>query len=185
MTGVVKQIISLVALCTLSWAATIASGSGQLVPVSREQVAGAIQAAGFDASAIQLQLLSNVTSPAGTTLHVAKISRESAGTALAELHCPARQCLPFYVLVHDTRIAEGAAVPFRQQGVSRSAPARPLLERGRTITLMIERSDFRIVLPVISLESGMQGQIIRVTSPDHKRVYRAEIVNKTTVRSAL
>jgi hypothetical protein len=31
----------------------------------------------------------------------------------------------------------------------------------------------------------MQGQIIRVTSPDHKRVYRAEIVNKTTVRSAL
>jgi hypothetical protein len=181
----VRQIISLAALCTLTCAATVATGPGEPVTVSREQVAGAIQEAGIHASVAELEVLAKVSSRTGVKLHVARIIRESAGTALAELHCQARQCLPFYVLVHNARIAEGAAAPFRPATGSRSAAAHPLLERGKAVTLLIESADLRIALPVISLESGAQGEVIRVASPDHKRVYRAEIVDKTTVRSAL
>lgn len=180
----IRQGISLVALCTVACFAA-SPGSGQRAAVSREQIANALQSAGFDTTATQLQLLSTVTSMAGARLRVAKVKTESAGTALAELNCEERRCLPFYVLVHDTDFTKDEAIAALR--VTRGCPAKehPLLPRGKPVTLLIENANLRIVLPAISLEGGMQGQIIKVTSPDRKRVYRAEVVNNTTVRSTL
>jgi hypothetical protein len=50
--------------------------------------------------------------------------------------------------------------------------------------LLIEGANSRIVLPVVSLEGGLKGEVIKVASPDRKRIYRAEIMSNTTVRSS-
>ena len=175
--------IWLALLCAGAFAAPVMPSGSERVAVSREQIAGAMQSAGIDATADQLQLLSNVTSLAGARLRVARVKRQAGDTALAELNCQERQCLPFYVLVHDAHIADGGAIAAPPS--SKPAETHPLIRRGSAMTLLIENADFRIVLPVVSLESGAQGQVITVTSPDRKRTYRAEIVNGTTVRSAL
>ena len=180
----IMQGISLVALCTAACAATIAPATGERVAVSREQIAGAMQAAGFETTVAQLQLLSNVTALAGAAIRVAKVKTESAGTALAELHCKKKQCLPFYVLVHDGNFAKDVAI-IADRASTGTPTAHPLIERGKPVTLLIENADLRIVLPAVSLEGGMQGQIIKVASPDRKRIYRAEVVSGTTVRSTL
>jgi Chaperone for flagella basal body P-ring formation len=185
LTRSIRQSIGLVVLCAVACAATVTPASSQRTMVSREQIADAMQSAGFDTSASQLQLLSNVTSLLGATLRVAKVTRESADTALAELNCQKRRCLPFYVLVHDADFASSTAItPVHTSGCN-PAETHPLIGRGKSVTLIITTADLRIVLPAISLEGGKQGQVIRVTSPDRKRTYRAEVVNSTTVRSTL
>lgn len=181
----VRSIVVLVALCAVACAATITPSSSPRATVSREQIATAMRLAGFDASAAQLQLLSNITSFEGATLRVAKVTRESADTVLAELNCQKRQCLPFYVLVHDADIAGSAAVTVPRLLGGNSAEAHPLIGRGQAVTLIIATKSLRIVLPAISLEAGMQGQVIKVASPDRKRIYRGEVVSSTTVRSTL
>ncbi len=185
LTRTIRQSIGLVTLCAVACAATITATNSQRTVVSREQIADAMRSAGYDTSASQLQLLSNVTSLAGTTIRVAKVTRESADTVLAELNCGKRQCLPFYVLVHDADIACSAVEPFPRTAGGNSSEAHPLISRGKAVTLIITTEDLRIVLPAVSMESGMQGQIIKVASPDRKRIYRAEVISRTTVRSTL
>lgn len=184
LTRSIRQSISLMALCTVACAATVTATSSQRTMVSRQQIADAMQSAGFDTSAAQLQLLSNVTTFAGATLRVAKITRESADTVLAELSCHRRECLPFYVLVHDENLVKDGTIAARPAPAS-APKMHPLIERGKPVTLLIENTNSRIVLPAVSAEAGMQGQIIKVTSPDRKRIYRAEVVSSTTVRSTL
>lgn len=181
----IRHVISLVALCTAACAATVATADSGRVAVSREQIADAMQSAGLTAAPAQLQLLSNVTSLPGAKLRVAKVTKQSSETALAELSCAARRCLPFYVLVHDTQLEHNHAAFPRSSTNGTSAAVRPLIVRGTPVTLLMEGANSRIILPVVSLEGGRQGEIIKVASPDRKRTYRAEIVSNTTVRSTL
>ncbi|HTR27105.1 MAG TPA: flagella basal body P-ring formation protein FlgA [Terriglobales bacterium] len=177
---VIRQMVAVAALSAFAGGAPVAQSDR--VTVSREQVAHAMQAAGFETTADQLEFLSNVTSTAGARLRVAKVTTQSADTALARLNCPARECLPFYVLVHDSQVA---ATPSRSAHASdgEKAKEQPLVKRGKSVTLLIENTDLRIVLPAISLEAGTRGQVIKVTSPDHKRNYRAEVLSEKLVRS--
>jgi len=176
----IRQIVVLAVLAALACGAPVTQS--HRVAVSREQVAHAMQAAGFETTADHLQLLANVTSIPGASLRVAKVSTQSPGTALAQLNCPARECLPFYVLVQDAQIAAAPSMTVRVSNREK-AQAHPLIKRGKPVTLLIENSDLRIVLPVISLEPGAQGQVIKVSSPDRKRNYKAEVMSATLVRS--
>jgi len=180
-----RQAIVMFVLCSIACAAATPQAFTERIPVSREQVAEAMQSAGFATTAEQLQLLSNVTLAAGTSLHIAKVTRESPSTVLAEVSCHAKQCLPFYVIVHGATSPDGLAtfVPPKSTGIS--AVIHPLVERGKPVRLVLESDHCRIVVPAVSLESGMPGQIISVISHDRKRVFRAEIVSGTLVRSAL
>jgi len=177
----IREMIAVAALSAAASAATVAPIRDRVV-VSREQIADAMQAAGFETTTDQLQLLSTVTLNAGASLRVAKVTTQSAGTALAQLNCPARQCLPFYVLVHDAQVASSPMQVARSLA-GNSLQARPLLKRGKPVTLVMENANLRIVLPAISLQSGARGQTIKVSSPDHKRNYKAEVVSETLVRS--
>ena len=176
----IRQIVVLAALTALASGAPVRQSDR--VAVSREQVADAMQAAGFEITADHLQLLTDVTSIPGASLRVAKVTTQSPGTALAQLNCTARGCLPFYVLVHDAQIAAASSVTVRVSNREK-AQSHPLIKRGKRVTLLIEDSDLRIVLPAISLEPGAQGQVIKVSSPDRKRNYKAEVMSATLVRS--
>ena len=181
----VRQFIPMVVLCTVACAAPITPVTSERIKVSRERIVEAMQAAGFETSPAQLELLSNVTSTSGASLRVAKVRQESAGTMLAQLNCQERQCLPFYVLVHGAYIENNTVTTASRTASGNRTEARPLIARGKPLTLIIETTSLRIVLPAVSMEGGIQGQVIRVSSPDHKQVYRAEVVSDTTVRGTL
>lgn len=187
--GSVRQITWVAVLC----ASAITCASAQTNPartlVSPEQAAAAMRAAGFDTSADKLQMLSAVTTNPDATLRVVKVVTASSGKVLAELACnESSGCLPFYVLAAESTPA-AVAMPreiHNNPTVKVSATrTQPLVVRGQPVTLIIESTDLRITLPAICLEGGLPGQTIRVASPDRKRIYHAEIVNKATVRSTL
>ena len=185
-----RQVVWLTALCLVAHVGTSAQTSTARIPVSSEQVADAMRSAGVETSADQVQVLANVTTTPGATLRVAKKMKESSSAVLAELVCrEPRQCLPFYALIHSDSAATAVtkSTEARQHLISakNGVEAHPLVGRGQPVTLIIEHADFRIVLSAICLEVGIHGQIIRVASPDRKRVYSAEVVSNKIVRSTL
>ncbi|MGB9195766.1 MAG: flagella basal body P-ring formation protein FlgA [Terriglobales bacterium] len=184
MIRVIRQLIVLLALCAVVCAATAAPVDHGRVAVSRDQLASTLRSGGYDVNPAQLQLLSNVSSRAGVTPHLTKVVEESRGNALAEFNCPPRECLPFYVLLHDVHMA-ARVPPALDRGTAATAETRPLIARGKPVILLLEGSDCRITVPAISLERGTRGQVIKVTSLDHKRIFQAEVVSGTTVRSTL
>lgn len=179
----VGQVACLLALGSLGCLGKSAQELSERVPVSREQVAQAMQSAGIETTPDQVQVLTNVTTSSGATLRVSKV-KESADGILAELACgKPRQCLPFYAMVHSDAAAVAKLPVVPSPGTT--PKESPLIARGQSVTLVIQHADFRIVLPAICLESGIQGQTIRVASPDRKRIYTAEVVSNKIVRSTL
>ena len=185
MIHLIRRFFPVLALSAAACAATVAPVTSPRVSVSLDQIATALVSEGLEVNSTQLQLLSNVTSIAGATVHLTKLNQESAGTILAEFGCRRRQCLPFYVLMHDVHTNNKIRKSIDQTAAGKSPVTNPLIRRGKPVTLMLEGSNCRITVPAISLEHGMQGQVIRVASLDHKRTFHAEVINETTVRSTL
>lgn len=188
--GSFRRLVWLAALCMFSYAGTGVQESSGRTAVSREQVADAMQSAGIEARADQVQVLAHVTASPGATLRVARKVRKSSNSVLAELVCgQPRECLPFYALIHYntdptpvTKLTESSPSPVSARS---EVKRHPLVGRGQPVTLIIENADFRIVLSAICLEAGLHGQTIRVASPDRKRFYTAEVVSNKIVRSTL
>jgi hypothetical protein len=172
-------------LCAYALAAPIPQATTERITVSREKVAEAMQSAGFATTAGCLQLLSTVKVPANASLHLSKVTRRPDGVVFAELTCQAKQCLPFYVLIHDAPSLERLTPRTPQSDNSISRAIHPLVDRGKPLRLLLEGDHCRIVVPAVSLESGMPGEIISVISQDRKRIFHAEIVSGTLVRGVL
>jgi hypothetical protein len=176
-------LLALLCVCILSYAN---AQTHARVPISRELVAEAVRSAGTEIAPEQVQLLSNVTVRAGATLRVAKVVAAPSGKLLAKVACKdPRECLPFYVLIDASKDGLRGANNPQLKNLLGKPKERPLVARGQPVTLIIDRTDSRITLSVICLEGGMPGQTIRVASPDRRRIYTAEVVNGTLVRSAL
>lgn len=185
MLGRVKQIAPWVLL----WVCILPYANAQTlarIAVSQELVADTFRAAGTEIAPAQVHLLAAVTARAGATLRVAKVVAAPGGKLLAKLACrSSRECLPFYVLLDASNDGESGASNPQLKSLPGKPTEQPLVARGQPVTLIIDRTDSRISLSVICLEGGVHGQTIRVASPDRKRIYTAEIVSSTMVRSAL
>jgi BMFP domain-containing protein YqiC len=168
--------------------ASVATAAGQAraaerVAISAQQIADAMAATGATVRAAQVKFISQVSaSTEGSRLEVVSVKNHDA-QATVKLRCRNRQeCLPFYVLVEDVGPTPPVFIPVKEatrQG-TRQAPgaALPLamVRGGDRATLVLESSDLRISLPVICLQSGGQGQKVRVSSPDHKQFFEGEVV---------
>jgi len=169
---------------------------GQNTPrtsISQERVAQAITAAGFNVLPDQVEFLSNAkATTAGAALQVVSATPASNGTARVALRCQNhRECLPFYVLLHGLKPihAGGSHAPIQLASLKDQAegsllPAQ-LVRGGDHATLILETADSRVSMPVICLQSGFRGQIIRVRSNDGKRLYRAEVVTGNLLKGSL
>jgi flagella basal body P-ring formation protein FlgA len=58
------------------------------------------------------------------------------------------------------------------------------MRAGTHATMLMDDDRSHIQIAVISLENGIAGHSIRVTSPDHKQVYVAEVVNASLLRKS-
>jgi hypothetical protein len=162
--------------------------------LTADQVAQSVSKGGIEVTGDQVSMLANVVSnepnPALDVLSVEPLddrwSGGSPGTrSWVKLGChQLGVCLPFYVVVSwpqaqakreiDTLIASPAALK----------PKAITMRAGAHATLLMVDDRSRIQIAVISLENGVAGHSIRVTSPDHKQVYVAEVVSASLLRKS-
>jgi hypothetical protein len=163
--------------------------------ISEQRVAEALNAAGVPAMPSQVKFLSRVSSAVqNSDLEVMHVSTWGGETVKVELRChDHRACLPFYVLLRNARAAQAHGQSSTSQTASsqRAGTVVPIqatqviMRNGDPATLVFEDNALRITMPVICLESGGRGQKIRVVSTDHKRYFKAEIVQAGLLRASL
>ncbi len=115
------------------------------------------------------------------------------------------QCLPFYVTAWwpeqatipasilppaasqaKKRVpAQDASYPRDAETAAAVAAAPPRMRAGSKATLLIEGERVHIRFPVIALEGGYVGDRVRVSTPDHKETYLAEIVNDALLKGTI
>ena len=162
------------------------------IAVARQRVADALASSGLKVSADQVEFLSAVSAAGrSSALRMVSVTNRGADTLRVKLRCrDNRQCLPFYVLVHNPpQTGASGNAPSRSASSDAALPGdtplQPLIRDGDPATLVLEYADYRISMPVLCLQGGARGQRIRVMSKDHKRFYEAEIVGAGIVRGRL
>jgi hypothetical protein len=160
---------------------------GAQTAASAHHVADAIELAGVAVNPNQIEFLSGEGSVGESAqMRVVSVTNRSNGTVKVKLRCrDNHECLPFYVLVHGmiggkvSRPEQPALPP-----VVASLP-KNLIRGGDHAILILESHDSRMSLPVICLQGGARGQTIRVSSPDRRQIFDAEIVATGMLRGSL
>jgi len=158
---------------------------GTAGPVQR--MVNAMAAEGLFVSPHQIEMLSGKGhSSEGANVHVVNIAEVAAGTVKVKLRCQDNhECLPFYILVHGVDRVTLASAKVGEMPVIEANPPEKVVRGGDHAILILETSDSRMRFPVICLEGGAPGQKIRVTSPDRKRNFDAEIVAVGLLKGSL
>jgi hypothetical protein len=128
------------------------------------------------------------------------LSVEPLGKRQLAEHSPARsrvklachlsaRCLPFYAIVSWSEPTAGpAAVLSSSSRVVTNELFNPgagiTMRAGTHATLVMDDDRSHIQVAVISLENGIAGHRIRVSSPDHKQVYFGEVVSASLLKGS-
>lgn len=174
------------------------------------QVARALTDGGMQTTDTQVSLLARVVatenSPALDVLSVEPLGKQppaehSPSRSRVKLACHLRgKCLPFYAIVSRSGPMAGSgadtaantASAARASSSTFSGAGNPALKAnfditmraGAHATLVMDDNRSHIQVAVVSLENGIAGHRIRVTSPDHKHAYVGEVVNAKLLRGS-
>ena len=155
--------------------------------ITTEQVAAAVSSSGMQITADQVTLPANIlASVADPALRVKSIDRGADRSTVARLECanPA-QCLPFIVSLRVTPDASALSPHGRSTEGSQGRLSPPVVRAGSPATLLLEGAHVHISLSVVCLESGAVGQTIRASSPDHRQVYKVQVVRDGVLEGRL
>ena len=152
-------------------------------------IAAAVSGHGVAIAPDQVTLLTNVfASVADPQLRVISIGHAGDQRTIARLECATSdQCLPFFVALHtdDNTSAALAASIAPAPEAAKTRPAETVVRSGSNATLLLEGPHVQITVPVICMQNGLAGQIIRVTSPDHLQNYVALVGADGTLKGRL
>jgi flagella basal body P-ring formation protein FlgA len=158
-----------------------------------QSIVDALSSAGISVEQGQIEILSGaVNLREGASVRVVKMTDAAAGTVRVKLRCQDNhECLPFYVLVHGVdavnvrSAAKVRGMALDTLPVIRPGPPPNVVRGGDHAILVLETPDSRMSFPVICLQNGARGQKVRVTSPDHARIYEAEVVGAGLLKGNL
>jgi hypothetical protein len=163
------------------------------------QVALAVSASGMQTTAGHVSLLTRVvaTEPEAVldvlsveTLGKAPLAEQSDVRLRVKLACHIQgKCLPFYAVVSSPPSTAGSAniMPKASPTFSNTAwyaHSEITMRAGTHATLIMDDQRSHIQVAVVSLENGIVGQRIHVSSPDHKQAYVGEVVNARLLRGS-
>lgn len=178
------MIRSALQLAWFSAAALAATVPATPVAIAREQVAAALLQHGSPVDATQIELLgAPVSRRANPPLAVTEIGTSWDGAMKARLVCrDSRDCLPFYVVVKtdDRRTFEASRTL-----ATMKEPDPIVLRTGASATLVIQSGRVEITLPVICLENGAIGHIIRVTNRERSQIFKAQVVSDKLLKGGV
>ncbi len=99
------------------------------------------------------------------------------------------QVLPFYVTVDEPSLTAGRMLLSHASKARftkpEASPAIILVTKGKAAKLVVETPTLRMTALVTPLESGAQGQVIRVKNLDTQRVFQAEVVGEGLLHAEL
>ncbi len=134
------------------------------------QIARAISLAGTPTAEQQVSLPARVVA----TVPNPELDVVSLAPASVRLAChQPGQCLPFYALISGRPPATQPASMAKKDFTMRA---------GDRATLIMDDDRAHIRVKVVSLENGMAGKWIRVSSLDHKQTYFAEVVTSSLLK---
>lgn len=179
--------------------ATISSGAQQpqqspaLHPLTPGLVVSALHEAGLEVQPAQLHMPASLSINADTPdLHVAHAEKLPGGRLRLQLTCrPQGICLPFLITIDPL---PGQALEFASLGTTQSISmevphhdpvSATRVQAGQHLTLLLEDTHMRIVLPVVAIDSGSPGAEIRVSSLDHKQLFTATVLQAGAVKGTL
>lgn len=168
-------------------------------PVPAEQVLEAMRERDWPLKGIEIRLATSVTARVvNPVLEIVSVSPTPRHEALLRVRCRLRtECIPFLawaVWPADTPIpslpaaSETAAAGGRTETHagdpalaarpldSADASASSVIHAGTSATLLLEGAHIRIQLPVIFAQDGHVGDSVRVTTPNRKQTYVAEVL---------
>jgi hypothetical protein len=185
-------VLSIAAMSLTGWSQSQLQDSFAL---TADQVAQSVSKGGIEVAGDQVFLLANVVAkvpyPALDVLSVEPLGDKWFGGRSGThswvklgCHLPG-ECLPFYAVVSWPQEPAGRAT---HQSIASPAALKPkkviTMRAGTHATMLMDDDRSHIQIAVISLENGIAGHSIRVTSPDHKQVYVAEVVNASLLRKS-
>jgi len=191
--------VVLAAILSIFAAGEYAAAAQQASPpkpysLGAEEVTTALATHDISLGIDQVEFLAQVkSSHPNSTLEVERLQAASRVSLLARMRCrEAGECLPFYVVLHlsDKQEPQAMLERFPASPPVHTVPAstlRPIwvVRAGEKATFVLEGKNFRATAPVICLQSGRQGENIRVSSLDRKRVMVGEIVAPGLLHGAL
>jgi|SRR5271166_2439344 len=186
--------------CCCWWIVPVMLASAFALPPQRTElmeksaVMDALSTGGIKLSPRQVDVLSPLRAASSRpVLEVEAVEPWQDSGSKVRMRCRLqKECLPFYVLVsgvaqEDMRntLAPRSGAPkaaARQQEIGREVW---VVRRGEQATLALQGAHVLIELPVVCLSNGAAGATVRVTTPDHKRIYRAEVVGAGLLKGGL
>lgn len=192
---------TIAALLVTSSCCSLSALAAERYPMNAVTVSRALEQAGFSLDPAQIQLPAVLTSasitPALVPYHV---ERARDGSLRVQLRCAKTgDCLAFTITVSAdadkvdemTRLVAGTqssntvrsttAAP-RASGSTPTDEEQPVIHPGQQLTMWLEDGHIRIHLPVVALDRGTQGMILRVSTSDRKSIFHAIVLDRNTVK---
>jgi hypothetical protein len=185
----------IVAVQALSPHALSAETGMKRYPVTSEMVVTAMQYRQLPTKGVEVRLAAPITAVSDNPmLEIQSVTQVSSHGAQLKVACRNRtQCLPFYASATWLEATEGSipstpARPAEQpQGSPQQTSSTPsnTARPGSHATLVIEEGKIHIRLQVVLLQGGSAGDKVRVSTADHKTIYKAEIVTPNLLKGSL
>jgi hypothetical protein len=204
--------LAVVAASTLAAATPIAQAQAKRFPVTTQMILSAMQQRQLSIDGVQVRIAAPVTAAVpNPTLDIQTFSSVDRQNAQIRIGCRNHtECLSFYVAVTwpaQSATAQPPAAQSQNVDQTNSAPVAPgmtastfpaetndlrhtpspspTLRVGAPVTLVMENGPIHIRLHVISLQNGTVGETVRVSTPDRKQTYTAEIVAPNLLKGSL
>jgi hypothetical protein len=186
--------ILLVAAISLPGLGYSQPGPQESFAITAENVARTFSSKGIQTAGLQVSLLARVVAtepdPVMDVLSIEprgkkQFAESNEASYMVKLGCHLNGvCLPFYAIVSkkdETAGSEtmGSMVPLVPVNSTLKQGAAVTMRAGARARLVMDDGRSQVEVAVISLENGIAGHKIHVSSPDHKQVYLAEVVSST------
>ena len=166
-----------------------AAGDGRF-EVTSAAVADLLQHAGLAVSAQQVRLPSGLSANTKPDLQITGAEALPDGRLRVRVSCGSgRACIPFLGTVNLQGSSALSAAAALNSSVHPESPINasslPLLRVGEHTMLLMEDDHMRILIPVLSIDSGGVGTEVRVSSLDRKQMFRGTVVSSYVVKGRL
>ncbi len=162
------------------------------VPLTGATVAAALTGAGLHVEGSQIELPGALaTTNTDPQLRVTGAELLPDGRLRVRLACrQAGECQPFMATLRSSGPEAMAGLLSLRRSLQPPSAAHSngntdRLIAGQHATLHLESTHMLITVPVVAIDSGAPGTEVRVSSLDHKQLYRAVVADAGTVRGAL
>jgi len=166
-------------------------------PVTSDQVVAAMRDRQLPIEGLHVTMPALITASIDhPSLNIESMTLLSPRNAQLKVSCRERGvCLAFYVSA--TWPAQSATVTLPpglgrtdvQTGEAKlertATRSEPTLRAGSQATLLFEGDRLHIRMRVVCLQGGATGDTVRVSTPDHKQTFTAEILSPTLLKGSL